>query len=222
MAKTRTQLLANIRFKLDTKTAGGLWGDSLDTYIWDAMTTTWPLLPNSCFTSDIRGATDFTISSPVADSKIQYCVRGVTDMRVLSLMHTCVSPAVSKRVVVLPDLGALYSNMEISNNWTAGISTTYGVVENDQIWVGPVSASDIVTEHFIAKPVEMTADTDTLKLADDYAHVIEDYAVYLALRQVGSPRADTVLRDWKANMASIWQTFSNAPLPAYLAVPRQK
>jgi len=225
LAKTRANLETNVRYKLDTSATGGTWEDAeLDAFIYDAMTTMWPLLPDNVFNKNAATTTTFSLTTS-PDDGVTACERVAADMRVLALRHYVGSIAAYRGVVVKPNLNALYHEMGISNNWTSGVSTTYAAVEGAYIYIGPTVSGDQVVDRYIKWPTEFAADTSTLEdagLADNYAPRIEDFAVYLALRQIGSPKAEQVLRDWKASMATIWQSFSNAPLPAYLdAAPKK-
>lgn len=225
MAKTRANIETNVRYKLDTSATGGTWEDAeLDAFIYDAMTTMWPLLPDNVFNKNAGTSTTYSPQATPADGVLA-CERVAADMRVLSLQHYVGSTATYRGVVIKPNLNALYHEMGLSNNWTSGISTTYAAVEGAYIYVGPYLSGDSVTERYIKWPTEFSADSSTLEdagLADNYAPRIEDYAVYLALRQIGSPKAEQVLRDWKNSMATIWQSFSEAPLPAYLDASPKK
>ena len=227
MAKTRANLETNVRYKLDTAATGGTWADAqLDAYIYQSMNTAWPLFPDSVFNANATKATTHsTDAAALPAGKINSFTRESDDMRVLSLYHSVYSTTTYTGVVILPSVGELWRQQGLSNNWTSGTSTTYAAVEGCYIWVGPVGLSDSFVETYLKWPTEMSADTSLLSdagLGDNYASAIEDYAVYLALRQTGSPKAEIVLRDWKANMATIWQTFSHAPLPAFLDMPKKK
>lgn len=227
VAKTRANLETSIRYKLDTQTSGGLWSDTLlDEYIYRSALVAWPLLPDSAFNSNVSLFTTQLVSTTVLPAaSVEIAALPTNCMRVLSLRHYVNSTTTYKGVVILPDAGALWRKHGLSNNWTSGVDTTYGVVEGNSLMVGPIALSDSISVHYLKWPTEMASDSSTLEamgLNDEHSNAIEDYAVYLALRQVESPKATVVLQNWKENMATLWQSLTNKPLPAYLAPPGKK
>jgi len=218
MAKTLTQGLNLLRNKLDTASAGGVFGDELTSYLDEAQIDVVASLPDSMLGSDLYGGATVTPGSVPAD-KIYPWVKPGDLLRTVGLYRLVTG--VKTHIELLPSGNDIRRKASISNYPNSTAAGLFYAQEQNYIHIWPATKGETYVWHYVKVPPALSTTQD-FAVPDYLFEIVVNRALENALLQINKGQAAV---EWKnrndqkiEKLVAIW---TGRPIPPYVQIPKQ-